>query len=146
MHAHALLPLPVAVFRTWKNSFPGSLDALKTQPMEVETTIRTLAIAPRPFAEGAMRLAYHAHDRSFKDQPPRAVVVKEFKRAGEAHNTLDKYMEQMEIQSAAAYLANAFNKATPEGEAKIKFPITRVRDQIESQDQLAYMSDAAPGM
>jgi hypothetical protein len=62
------------------------------------------------------RLPYHC-----KGQDGELLVAKFFKSAKPSHNTLEKYMAQMEAQSVAALFADKFNDATPDSTPKLKF-------------------------
>ena len=65
-------------------------------------------IAENPFAEGGMRLAYYGL-MQYKDKWEK-VVLKEYKRIGAGANTKEKYLELLECQTIADYLAQEFNQ------------------------------------
>ncbi|CAF1402261.1 unnamed protein product [Rotaria sordida] len=67
-----------------------------------------IKIAANPFSEGALRLAYYGLTK-YKDRWEK-VVLKEFKRNNRGDNTKDKYIESLECQTVADYLALEFNK------------------------------------
>jgi hypothetical protein len=67
-----------------------------------------IKISENPFAEGGMRLAYYGV-MQYKDTWEK-IVFKEYKRIGSGANTKDKYLELLECQTIADYLAQEFNQ------------------------------------
>jgi hypothetical protein len=88
-----------------------------------------IKIASNPFAQGGMRLAYHGL-MQFKDNWGK-VVFKEYKFTINEFNTKDKYLELLDCQTIADYLAQEFNKLPLITNAtvivkKIKFIMTKL--------------------
>jgi len=70
--------------------------------------------AASPFAEGEIRLAYHAQlARSMLDlhSTKSAMVMKSFKHVGEGLNDRGQYLKQMEVSNIASFLAKAYNSS-----------------------------------
>ena len=67
-----------------------------------------IKIAENPFAKGGMRLAYYGLIQ-YKGKWEKT-VFKEYKRIGNSANTKEKYLELLECQTIADYLAQEFNK------------------------------------
>ncbi|CAF3347746.1 unnamed protein product [Rotaria sp. Silwood2] len=67
----------------------------------------SIKIATNPFSEGALRLAYYGLTK-YKDEWEK-VVLKEYKRTNRGTNKKDKYLEDLECQTVADYLAHKFN-------------------------------------
>ncbi|CAM4849858.1 unnamed protein product [Rotaria magnacalcarata] len=65
-------------------------------------------IADNPFSEGALRLAYYGLNE-YKNTWEKA-VFKEFKRNNRGVNTKEKYLQDLDCQTVADYLALEFNK------------------------------------
>jgi hypothetical protein len=65
-------------------------------------------IAENPFAEGGMRIAYYGL-MQYKDTWEKT-VFKEYKKIDNGSNTKDKYLELLDCQTVAEYLAQEFNK------------------------------------
>jgi len=73
---------------------------------------KTIMMAEWPFAEGAQRISYKGY------QGHKAIVLKEFKHFGEGLDRRENYIEIMETQAVAAFLAKQFNKSSPRSVAK----------------------------
>ena len=101
-----------------RNILPRNLTELQ-QPLKVESRKRRVKICPNPFEEGAQRIAYYGKECSF--EPVKSVVFKEYKLLGEGLNTLERYKEEMEIQSIAAFLAQTFKSIAPTGCKEVVF-------------------------
>ena len=97
----------VYVFR---NKLPTTVIELQ-QPLIVESRKRRVKICRNPFAEGAQRIAYYGKECTF--EVTKSVVFKEYKYLGGGLNKLDRYKEEMEIQSIAAFLAQMFKRRAP---------------------------------
>ena len=69
-----------------------------------------IKIAPRPFAEGACRLAYHGQVQMGGITKP--MVFKEFKHDGAGVHDLVQYKGQIEVSTIACYLARVYNRTT----------------------------------
>ncbi|CAF1040935.1 unnamed protein product [Adineta steineri] len=88
-----------------------------------------IKIAENPFAEGAMRLAYYGLSR-YKGTWEK-VVLKEFKHIGPGLNLKERYLDLLDCQTVAAYLAQKFNELPPIKTStvlvkKIKFIMTKL--------------------
>ena len=85
-----------------------------------ETTIKK---AIHPFAQGEQRIAYHGKkiDRSSRRKRCEKIVMKEFKCLEDGRDRREDYIEIMETQCTAAYLAAEFNKVSPKKQKKIQF-------------------------
>ena len=88
-----------------------------------------IKIAKNPFAEGGMRVAYYGSVQYRKDWEK--TVFKEYKTIGNGSNTKDKYLELLDCQTVADYLAQEFNKLPSISDKKavvkkIKFIMTKL--------------------
>ena len=85
-----------------------------------ETTIKK---AIHPFAQGEQRIAYHGKkiDRSSRRKRCEKIVMKEFKCLEDGRDRREDYIEIMETQCTATYLAAEFNKVSPKKQKKIQF-------------------------
>ena len=68
----------------------------------------TIQVAPEPFAHGNLRFARHGRIKSAGDWIP--CVLKDFKTKGVGEHTLERYLEEMEVNSIASALAKEFNE------------------------------------
>ncbi|CAF1091974.1 unnamed protein product [Adineta steineri] len=118
----------------WANIPPKQVKVIK---YECNATLRckeviqslTLKVADNPFAEGALRLAYYG-SMLFKGQWGK-FVLKEYKSVTNGENTKEKYLEMLDCQTVADYLAQEFNKLSPINNStamikKIKFIMTKL--------------------
>ncbi|KAJ1432517.1 kinase-like domain-containing protein [Ochromonadaceae sp. CCMP2298] len=128
---------------------PSSMDALVDEADDsvVESYPHPeavqLLVASRPFAQGAVRLAYHALElptatgsgagAGIKGGQSR--VLKESKSAGKAHQKLERYRSYLSPQRAAAYLAEQFETAKPQGCASIRFVDTSLLQFLGRPDK-----------
>ena len=86
-------------------------------------TMSTIKIATDPFAQGEQRITYHGEKIYTDDyrKNKESIVLKEFKHIGHGRDRREDYIEVMETQTIAAYLAAEFNKIAPEGSKAIHF-------------------------
>jgi hypothetical protein len=118
-------------FPNWKSTSEESVKVTRfelptlTQIKEgkfedVDITIK-VKVAPQPFAEGGVRLAYYCYNVTHD----RLMVAKQSKRIGGRFNSKEQFFDNMKAQSVAAKMALDFNKqaklATP-----IKFVVSKV--------------------
>lgn len=73
--------------------------------------------ATEPFAEGEIRIAYHAQlSRQKRDldiaSKSNMMVMKSFKHVGKGLNDRQQYLKQMEVSTIAHFLAEEFNNST----------------------------------
>jgi hypothetical protein len=118
----------------WSNIMYKRVQVIKYEcndQLHCEEVVQTwnIKIAENPFAEGGMRLAYYGL-MQYKDKWEK-VVLKEYKRIGNGSNTKDKYLELLDCQTVAEYLAQEFNKLPPITNStaivkKIKFIMTKL--------------------
>jgi hypothetical protein len=108
------------------------LDDLAGDMNYKEITI-TLKKAPHPFAEGALRLAYHALDVSHSKK----IVLKESKRLGKRQNSLKRFLVDMECQTVAARLALTYNEEC-KPEIPIRFAVAKVVHVKEVKSPIYY--------
>ena len=82
-----------------------------------------IKVAKYPFDQGEQRIAYHCKrtDRMSGRRYGEKLVLKEFKCDEEGRDSREEYMEIMETQCTAAYLANEFNKVSPWNTKYIEF-------------------------
>ena len=82
-----------------------------------------IKVAKDPFDQGEQRIAYHGKrtDRNSRRRYGEKLVLKEFKYDEEGRDRRDEYIEIMETQCTAAYLANEFNKVSPRKYKHIEF-------------------------
>ena len=75
-----------------------------------------------PFAEGAQRISYHGMRMNYAaEEEHEKIVLKEFKHTGSGRDRRSDYIEIMETQCVAAFLAQEFSKITPPGSKQISF-------------------------
>jgi hypothetical protein len=89
----------------------------------------SLKIAKNPFAQGGMRIAYYG-SMLYKEDWVKS-VFKEYKTIGNGSNTKDKYLELLDCQTVAEYLAQEFNNLPEISDKtavvkKIKFIMTKL--------------------
>ena len=81
-----------------------------------------IKMADDPFAQGEQRISFHGSELDIDTGiEVRKIVVKEFKHYGKGRDRRQDYVEIMETQAAAAYLADTFNKISPKGTKRIEF-------------------------
>ena len=82
-----------------------------------------IKVAKDPFDQGEQRIAYHGKrtDRNSARIYGEKLVLKEFKFDEEGRDRREEYIEIMETQCTAAYLANEFNKVSPRRSKQIEF-------------------------
>ena len=67
--------------------------------------------AKYPFTEGAQRISYHGQRMNYRDERQNEhIVIKEFKHVGCGGDRRSDYIEIMETQCVAAFMATEFNK------------------------------------
>ena len=81
-------------------------------------------MAQDPFAEGEQRISYHGIVGSSK------VVLKEFKYYGNRRDRREDYIELMETQAIAEFMAKRFNRVAPPGAKKIEFLNVSIVDPL----------------
>ena len=101
-------------------------DDLRCEEIEQSWIIK---IAENPFAEGGMRLAYYGL-MQYKGRWEK-VVFKEYKHIDSGANTKDKYLQLLDCQAVAEYLAQKFNQLPELSNIKtvvkkIKFIMTKL--------------------
>ncbi|CAM9749316.1 unnamed protein product, partial [Heterosigma akashiwo] len=84
-----------------------------------------IKIAPQPFAEGAIRLAYKGQLQLTAGRV-RDVILKEFKVAVAEAHSMQKYMAQIEVSSVASFLAEEYNKQKEPHLKKVRVLKSRV--------------------
>ena len=78
--------------------------------------------ARHPFAEGAQRISYHGMTMNYAEgEEDEKIVLKEFKHTGSGRDRRSDYVEIMETQCVAAFMASEFNKVSPPGSKRITF-------------------------
>ena len=78
--------------------------------------------ARHPFAEGAQRISYHGMRMNYAEgEEDEKIVLKEFKHTGSGRDRRSDYVEIMETQCVAAFMASEFNKVAPPGSKRITF-------------------------
>ena len=105
---------------TCNTSFLSSLDNLQDMKRHIGTINHkwkkiSVKMAKDPFAEGEQRISYHGMVESSK------AVLKEFKHCGIGRDRREDYIELMETQAIAEFMASRFNKVAPKGAKKIEF-------------------------
>ena len=82
-----------------------------------------MKVARDPFDQGKQRVVYHGKraDRKGTRTYGKNLVLKEFKFDEEGRGRRDEYIEIMETQCTAAYLAIEFNKVSPRRSKQIEF-------------------------
>ena len=78
--------------------------------------------ARQPFSEGTQRISFHGLDMNYAEGGVHEkVVLKEFKYAGAGRDRRTDYIEIMETQCVAAFMAMEFTKVAPPGSKQISF-------------------------
>jgi hypothetical protein len=111
--------------------------------------------APVPFAEGEVRIAFHAHlartvqdlkaydaasassrseDKRFSSM---TTVLKTLKHHGPGLNGRDQYLTQMEMSTIAGYLAELYNRARRKDWAPIHVLQVLVVEEVSAQNEKA---------
>ncbi|CAF0919329.1 unnamed protein product [Adineta steineri] len=89
---------------------------------------RSIKIAENPFAEGGMRLAYYG--LSLYEEKCEKIVLKEFKHIGHGLNSKKAYLDLLDCQTIADYLARKFYRlpsvAASAVAKKINFIMTKL--------------------
>ena len=82
-----------------------------------------IKVAKYPFDQGEQRIVYHGKrtDRNSRRRYGEKLALKEFKYNEEGRDCREEYIEIMETQCTAAYLANEFNKVSPGKSKHIEF-------------------------
>jgi Alpha-kinase family/Zinc finger C-x8-C-x5-C-x3-H type (and similar) len=114
---------------------PASVDNMLKSGYELALSKITVCYkrAPDPFAEGGLRVAYHARDVTHgKD-----VVFKECKYVGSRSNSLKAYFEDMETQTVAAKMAMVFNEKVDHS-LQIKFAVAKVVKRLSGTTTTYY--------
>ena len=97
---------------------------VRLRSIEHKYDMRYLKRAENPFAEGGQRISYHAKlvstDRLNNIGGWEKVVMKRFKTL-ERRDRHQDYLDLMETQYVAAFLATEFNKVSPRGSKEIQF-------------------------
>ncbi|CAF1185297.1 unnamed protein product [Adineta steineri] len=119
---------------TWTRIQPKQVQVVKYEcnsdlNCEEMMQSKNIKIADSPFAEGALRLAYYGL-LQYKDIWGK-VVFKEYKGVTGGDNTKEMYLEMLDCQTVADYLAQEFNKVSPATNStamikKIKFIMTKL--------------------
>lgn len=97
-------------------NLPGSENS--ERPRRSDVTSKTTMVMRRarsPFAEGEIRLAYHARLARTKEllgDEKSAMVMKAFKHVGAGLNDRSQYLKQMEVSTIAHFLASEYNKSS----------------------------------
>jgi hypothetical protein len=101
----------------------ASLSLDRDWKLREKTGRRKIQISEHPFSKGADRLAFYGVEVAYQASATRGhivnsglsegnqVVLKEYIDSGKGVNTLANYMQEMEIQTVAAFLAQEFNRA-----------------------------------
>eukprot|EP00117_Sycon_ciliatum_P020060 scpid33183/ scgid3183/ Alpha-protein kinase vwkA; von Willebrand factor A alpha-kinase len=107
-------------------AMPESIDQLLAGGELVMTTHEAcVRIAPKPFAMGSFRLAYHAFDTIHNKR----LVVKQSQFKEIQFNRMKRYLEDAEVQAAAARFLIEFKRVVPRdflGEYDIKMVVAKV--------------------
>ena len=72
-----------------------------------------------PFSEGEQRISFHGSKISSYSNEN--IVLKEFKHDGRGMDRREDYIEIMETQVTAAFMAKQFNKVSPRGSKEVHF-------------------------
>ena len=116
---------PVVAVKVFRNRSIESFDDLRAsigigviqvrQTRRGSTTTMYMRRATEPFAEGELRIAYHAQlsrkKGDFGGASKNGVVVKSFKHIGKGLNDRGQYFKQMEVSTIAHFLAEEYNRS-----------------------------------
>ncbi|XP_046844844.1 alpha-protein kinase vwkA-like [Xenia sp. Carnegie-2017] len=94
-----------------KAKIPDNLNKLKPKYVVYEESERRIKIAPNPFAEGTLRIAFYCQLRT--DKGVCSLVLKQFKHLSKRQKV--SCVEEMETQRVAITLARKFNDIKPKG-------------------------------
>ena len=96
---------------------------IKISAINHRWTKATIKKAADPFAQGEQRITFHG-ERIYGEKHDRrndSIVLKEFKHSGTGRDRREDYIEIMETQAVAAFLATEFNMIAPKGSKEIQF-------------------------
>eukprot|EP00092_Neocalanus_flemingeri_P012286 GFUD01013244.1.p1 GENE.GFUD01013244.1~~GFUD01013244.1.p1 ORF type:complete len:679 (-),score=176.64 GFUD01013244.1:244-2280(-) len=116
----------------WLTCLIGKLDNIREIKHHIGTinhrwSAKMVKKAKQPFSEGAQRISYHGQKMNYADGGRNEkIVLKEFKHFGSGRDRRTDYIEIMETQCVAAFLAMEFNKLAPTGSKKINFIVVSV--------------------
>ena len=119
----------------WLTCLIGKLDIIQDIKHQIGTinhkwSNAMVKKAKHPFAEGAQRISYHGQRMNYSEGGKNEkIVLKEFKYIGSGRDRRTDYIEIMETQCVAAFMAMEFNKLTPPGSKKINFISVRVKSR-----------------
>ena len=116
---------PVVAVKVFRNRRIISFDDLRAsiwigvlrfpRTCRESTTTMYMRRATEPFAEGELRIAYHAQlsreKGDFGDASKNDLVVKSFKHVGRGLNDRGQYFKQMEVSTIAHFLAEEYNRS-----------------------------------
>jgi hypothetical protein len=75
-------------------------------------------LAPKPFSSGAERYAYYALDAT--REPAEEIIIKECIDLGKKANSLERYLEMIEVSTVAHFLSAKFNSVAKQNGIKKK--------------------------
>lgn len=94
-----------------------------------------IQVAKEPFATGNLRFARYGRIQGAEGAWT-SCVFKDFKMAGPSEHTLERYLEEMEVNSVASALAAEFNQRfSPPPEQKISYVLSSVAEVTSTGDQ-----------
>ena len=111
----------------WLTCLIGELDNLSDVRRHIGTinhkwSDAMVKKAKQPFAEGAQRISFHRQRMNYTEGSRNdQIVMKEFKFFGSGRDCRSDYIEIMETQCVAAFMAKEFNKLSPKGSKQINF-------------------------
>lgn len=127
--------LPSRKAHVMRLKLPNELDYLFTKDFKFSAPSRItkeLKVAPNPFAEGALRIAYHAWDQDHGKHR----VLKQFKYIGSGENSLKRYFEELEVQTVSAKFALEYKSVMPT--SNINFAMTKVVHFFQEKKPIFY--------
>ena len=134
--------LPSLTASVWITDIPTSKHGLftKCEPLECSSTVQ-IKIASHPFARGGVRAAYYARVQK-PGGPWKPYVLKMFLEP--KNQTKEQYLDQLETNGVAKYLAKQFMRSTLTGKKaakinqKIKFIESRAVRATKENGQVVW--------
>ncbi|CAG8516570.1 3105_t:CDS:1 [Ambispora gerdemannii] len=106
-----LLPVETGVLLHYHSceSLDDIMNPRHFKKSNIITQKYTYKRAPKPFSVGAERYAYYALDVAH--EPNATVIMKEYLELGRQANSMERYLEAIEVSTISCFLAKEFNSA-----------------------------------
>ena len=120
------------------NYLPGFASSNTPRTEKTKQLVMMMRRAASPFAQGEIRLAYHAQmSRKRENLPSSGIVLKAYKHLGKGINSREQYFKQMEVSTIACFLAKKYNDTRPSDCAPVKFlQVVVVEEEDASTEEI----------